>query len=68
VSWKAYCFASDADRDRWRDHDDDLTLDAILETLRADLSDRRGTPVARDEHLGLALIDEYVRFPVVAPA
>ncbi len=68
VSWKAYCFASDADRDRWRDHDDDLALDAILEVLRADLSDRHGTRVARDEHLGLALIDEYVRFPVVAPA
>lgn len=68
VSWKAYCFASEADRDTWRAHADDLTLDAILETLCADLSERRGERVERDEHLGLALIDEYIRFPVVTPA
>lgn len=67
VSWKAYCFADDADRDRWRDHDDDLTLDAILEALRADVSARCGATVPRDEHLGLALIDEYIRFPAAAP-
>ncbi len=64
VSWKAYCFASEAERDRWRDHTDDLTLDAILETLRADVSARRGVEVPRDADLGLTLIDEYVRFPV----
>ena len=68
VSWKAYCFANDTDRDTWRAHADDLTLDAILETLRADVSRRRGVVVERDAHLGLALIDEYVRFPVIAPA
>ena len=66
VSWKAYCFADDRARDMWRAHRDDLTLDEILETLRADLASRRGAHVARDEHLGLALIDEYVRFPVTA--
>ncbi|MEO6469844.1 MAG: hypothetical protein ABIP21_12160 [Acidimicrobiia bacterium] len=68
VSWKAYCFAREADRDTWRAHADDLTLDVILETLRADLSERRGEQVERNEHLGLALIDEYIRFPVVTPA
>jgi hypothetical protein len=67
VSWKAYCFADDANRDAWRAHAHDLTLDHIFETLRADLSSRRGEDVARDEHLGLALIDEYIRFPVTAP-
>ena len=66
VSWKAYCFADDRARDAWRAHRDDLTLDEILETLRADFASRRGTDVARDEHLGPALIDEYVRFPVIA--
>jgi hypothetical protein len=59
--------ADDAARDAWRAHTDDLTLDHILETLRADVSSRRGTDVARDEHLGLMLIDEYIRFPVTAP-
>ena len=65
VSWKAYCFASEAERDTWRDHADDLTLDAILETLRADVSARRGVDVPRNAEFGLALIDEYIRFPVV---
>jgi hypothetical protein len=65
VSWKAYCFADDAARDAWRDHTDDLVLDDILERLRADLSTRRREPVARDPGYGLALIDEYVRFPEV---
>ncbi len=68
VSWKAYCFASEDDRDTWRAHADDLTLDAILDALRADLGRRRGEPVERDAGLGLALIDEYIRFPVIAPA
>jgi len=67
VSWKAYCFPDDAARDAWRAHTDDLTLEAILETLRADLTARRGARVPRDEHLGLALIEEHVRFPVTAP-
>ena len=68
VSWKAYCFASETERDTWRAHADDLTLDVILETLRTDLSRNRGGPVERDANLGLALIDGYIRFPVVAPA
>jgi hypothetical protein len=64
VSWKAYCFADERERAAWHSHTDDLTLDEILETLRADLASRRRADVARDEHLGLALVDEYVRFPV----
>ena len=49
VSWKAYCFADDAARDAWRAHADDLTLDRILETLRADLvvTARRRRPARR---------------------
>jgi hypothetical protein len=66
VSWKAYCFRDEAARDTWRTHRDDLTLDVILDTLCADLSTRRGAPVARDPALGLALIEEYVRFPVAS--
>ena len=40
VSWKAYCFADEAERDAWREHTDDLSLDAILDTLVADLRAR----------------------------
>jgi len=65
VSWKAYCFADERERDTWRDGSDDLTIDVILDRLVADLVDRdRVAPdVARDRELGLILIDEYIRFP-----
>jgi hypothetical protein len=65
VSWKAYCFADEAERDTWRDHGDDLTTDVIIERLVADLVRRELTSpdVARDRDLGLLLIDTYVRYP-----
>jgi hypothetical protein len=67
VSWKAYCFADDAARERWRGHTDDLTYDEIVDRLTADLRERgrldESTP--RDK-LGLTLIDEYVRFPAAS--
>ena len=64
VSWKAYCFADERERDTWRDHSNDLTLDVVLDALAADLGRRRGTdaPIAGPE-LGIQLIDEYIRFP-----
>jgi hypothetical protein len=67
VSWKAYCFADEHERDAWRTHSDDLTLDAIVETLVRDLVARGRVEgdVARDAALGQLLIDEYVRFPTV---
>jgi hypothetical protein len=68
VSWKAYCFRDEHERDTWRAHRDDLTLESILDRLVDDLHARgrveRG--VARDAALGRLLIDEYVRFPVPA--
>jgi hypothetical protein len=68
VSWKAYCFRDAHERDTWRDHRDDLTLDAILDRLIDDLRsrDRVTGDVARDGALGQRLIDEYVKFPVPA--
>jgi hypothetical protein len=65
VSWKAYCFASEQERDTWREHSDDLTLDVILDRLVDDMCSRGrvASDVARDADLGLALIDEYIRFP-----
>jgi hypothetical protein len=69
VSWKAYCFRDDAERDAWRHHTDDLTIDVVLDRLVDDLVSRGAVPsrdVARDSNLGLQLIDTYVKFPVPA--
>lgn len=72
ASWKAYCFADEAERDAWAGHHDDLSLDTILERLVADLCDRGRLDSAEhglsDADLGKLLIDEYVRFPAPAPA
>ena len=65
VSWKAYCFADEHERDTWRDHRDDLTVDVILDRLVDDLRTRGRVvgDVTRDASLGQLLIDEYIRFP-----
>ena len=57
-----------ADRDTWRSGPDDLTTDAIVDRLVADLAERGlvEPTVARDPDLGRLLIDTYVRFPVTA--
>ena len=70
VSWKAYCFADDAERHAWDEHTDDLSLDDILATLEADLRERGALEGARpsDAEFGKLLIDYYVRFPAPAPA
>ena len=72
VSWKAYCFADDAERDAWSAHTDDLSLGHILDTLEADLRRRgrlgAGAPRPADAELGKLLIDEYVRFPAADAA
>jgi hypothetical protein len=65
VSWKAYCFADDAERDAWRTGRDDLTEAFVLDRLVADLVERgvvEPDPV-RDRELGLVLIDTYIRYP-----
>jgi hypothetical protein len=67
VSWKAYCFVDDTERDVWREHSADLELTTVLGALVADL-ERRGHAgmTATSPDLGRLLLDEYVRFP--APA
>jgi hypothetical protein len=71
VSWKAYCFADDAERAAWEDHADDLELSVILDTLVEDL--RRREVLAddgerpSDAELGRLLIDTYIEFPAPAP-
>lgn len=69
VSWKAYCFTDEAERDAWADHTDDLSLDSILRTLEEDLRDRGrldgGTPPPAE--FGKLIIDTYINFPTPAP-
>ena len=65
VSWKAYCFCDEHERDVWREHREDLSIDRILDTLVDDLRQRGRVDgdVTRDAELGRLLIDEYIRFP-----
>ncbi len=71
VSWKAYCFADEAERDRWRTHRDDLSLERILDVLVDDLRDRdvlsAGESLPEDRDLALLLIDTYEHFPQPRP-
>ena len=65
ISWKAYCFASPEEHDRWRLHEDDLAIDTILDTLEADLRDRGGLdgPRPAPAEFATLLMDAYIRFP-----
>ena len=69
ISWKAYCFVDEAERDAWRTHADDLTLEAILGELVVDL--RRRGALTGDEpgerELAELLIDTYERYPAPTP-
>jgi hypothetical protein len=68
ISWKAYCFADESERRAWREHQDDLVLDRILDRLVEDLRTRGRLDGERPDptSLALLLIDEYVRFPEAA--
>lgn len=68
ISWKAYCFEDEADRQRWREAKDDLSLEFILDTLKAELA-RRETPVAEGiepKDFAALLVDTFIKFPVPA--
>jgi hypothetical protein len=64
ISWKAYCFADQAECRAWREHSDDLALEAILDDLVDDLRARgRITDRPNPTDLALLIIDEYIKFP-----
>jgi len=69
VSWKAYCFADEAERRMVAEHTDDLSRPEIMEALLGDLRrrGRLGDDVPGGTDLALLLIDEYIRFPAPAP-
>ncbi|MDQ1403073.1 MAG: hypothetical protein QOG03_1389 [Actinomycetota bacterium] len=70
VSWKAYCFADEAERAAWESHDDDLALGFILTTLEDDLRAKGALVGDRpsDATFGKLLIDTYIHFPAPQPA
>jgi hypothetical protein len=65
VSWKAYCYEDERDRERVERHEDDLELGFILDTLERDLRERGDLtgPRPADHDFALLLIDRYIRFP-----
>jgi hypothetical protein len=65
ISWKAYCFRDEAERNAWRAHTDDLRIETVLDTLCADLRKRGRVGEQRPPNRQLAelLVDEYVKFP-----
>jgi hypothetical protein len=66
VSWKAYCFEDAAEQAAWRDHADDLSIDAVVDRFIADLRERGRLAegdVTVDRDLGELIIDEYIAFP-----
>jgi hypothetical protein len=69
ISWKAYCYADEADRRRVHEHTDDLDRRTVLDTLIADLRERGriGERVPDDTRLALTIIDEYIAYPPAAP-
>jgi len=71
ISWKAYCFEDEKERRHWREGDDGLALDFILDRLEEDLRERgqiEGERPAAREFASL-MVGEYIHFPpaVAAP-
>jgi hypothetical protein len=70
ISWKAYCFADEAEQRTWREHSDDLSVAAVVDRLVEDLRGRGkiAGPRPADDDLVEILIDEYIHFPKPASA
>jgi hypothetical protein len=65
VSWKAYCFADEAERRAWREHSDDLPVDTVVGRLVAELRRRGrfdGDPPSGQDLVDL-IVDEYIPYP-----
>jgi hypothetical protein len=68
ISWKAYCFADEAERRAWREHADDLSVEDVVDRLVGDLRSRgviRGD-VPAERELVETIIDSYVHYPRAA--
>lgn len=65
ISWKAQCFADEAERRETLEHSDDLDHPAIMRRLLAGLP--AGAADLPPPRLGRLLIDTYLRFPSARP-
>jgi hypothetical protein len=67
VSWKAHCYADEAEERAATEHTDDLTRAQVLETLEADLRKRGAleTKHPSENELVMAIIEGYIQFPPV---
>jgi hypothetical protein len=65
ISWKAYCFLDEAERETWKTASDDLSIERVLDVLCEDLRKRGRIADERPGNRELAeiLVDEYLRFP-----
>lgn len=64
ISWKAYCYEDEAEREKVRMHSDDINRDQAIEMLVEDLRRRRRIEARpSDTELALTIIREYIRFP-----
>jgi len=70
VSWKAYCFADEAERDAWAAHGDDLAVDVVVERMVRDMRGRGviGAEAPGGQELVDLIIDTYVHYPTPASA
>lgn len=65
ISWKAYCFRDDDEKQLWQDGSDNLTVDFILERLENQLRQMGVLEGPRPEPTTFAmmLVKTFVRFP-----
>lgn len=65
ISWKAYCFASQAEEELWRSGSDNLTVDFILDRLEAALREQGVLTGPRPEPTAFAsmMVGHFVKFP-----
>jgi hypothetical protein len=70
VSWKAYCFTDEAERDAWAAHGDDLSVDVVVERMLDDMRTRGviGRVPPHGQELVDLIIDTYVHYPTPAVA
>ena len=70
ISWKAYCFADEAEKAKWANATDDLTLEFILDTLESELRSRGVQQGERPDPTAFAqaLVNEFIRFPAAEVA
>jgi hypothetical protein len=70
VSWKAYCFADEAEQRAWQQKSDDLSVAKVVDRLVEDLRERGVLTGERPSDTVLVdlLIDNYIHFPEPAAA